>query len=95
MVSRYGCDDFFARHVDNSCVDGVGPHCSPRVLSMCYYMQSPGGTKSGGGWDGVTDGGSLRIFRPQCALIDEVAAATDCGDADALIDIAPIGDRLV
>ena len=94
MVSRYGCDDFFARHVDNSCVDGQGPYCSPRVLSMCYYMQSPDAA-SADSWDGATDGGCLRIFRPQVALKDEVAAAADSGDADALIDIAPIGDRLV
>jgi hypothetical protein len=88
MVSCYRTGDYFARHVDNACLDGVGPHCSPRILTMVYYMQ-------GGTWNAREDGGCLRIFRPQCALADAAAAAADCGDADALVDIAPVGDRLV
>jgi hypothetical protein len=93
MISRYGCDDFFARHVDNACVDGLGPHCSPRVLTMCYYMQSAVSSEV------ERSGGCLRIFRPQCKLANAAAAAADSREsdtgADALVDIAPISDRLV
>ena len=99
MISRYGCDDFFARHVDNACVDGHGPHCSPRVLTMCYYMQSAVSSDAERAEVTERTGGCLRIFRPQCKLADASAAAADSREcdtgADALVDIAPIADRMV
>lgn len=105
MFSRYAEGDFFARHVDNDCARGKGRRCSPRVLTAVYYLQSAEG------WDARADGGCLRLFRPECVTEedDEVAdegddaghAATggDIGGqaagADALVDIAPVCDRLV
>ena len=94
MFSRYACGDYFARHVDNDCAHGHGPRCSPRVLTCVFYLQPPGG------WDARADGGCMRIFRPQC-VTDEVEEGGDgfggrvAPGADALVDIAPIADRLV
>ena len=50
MFSRYAVGDYFLRHVDNDCVGGHGPRCSPRVLTAVYYLQQSC-------WDAHTDGG--------------------------------------
>ena len=87
MVAAYGHGDAFARHSDNHCIHGNGPHCNPRVLTAVYYM-------SPDDWDGAAHGGSLRIYRPIDA--DAVSHDHDDGDDDdVLIDVAPVADRLV
>ena len=100
MFSRYAAGDYFARHVDNDCAGGHGPRCSPRVLTAVYYLQQSC-------WDAHTDGGCLRLFSPQCVTTadgdddaEEAEEAVRGGagqprGADALLDIAPIADRLV
>ena len=103
MFSRYAAGDYFARHVDNDCAGGHGPRCSPRVLTAVYYLQQSC-------WDAHADGGCLRLFSPQCVTAAdgddgdddaedaEEAARGGAGrprGADALLDIAPIADRLV
>lgn len=108
MVGRYRSGEYFERHVDNSCVDGRGPLCNPRLLSAVYYMQR-------GDWP-KANGGCLRLFRSQVVntIIDTDGhgegdeagdmAETESSDTavdgtshlgDALLDIAPVGDRLV
>ena len=102
MFSRYATGDFFARHVDNDCAGGRGPRCSPRVLTAVYYLQQPNC------WDAHADGGCLRLFSPQCVTAadgddDAEDAEEQARDGvagrprgtDALMDIAPIADRLV
>lgn len=103
MFSRYAAGDYFARHVDNDCAGGHGPRCSPRVLTAVYYLQQSS-------WDAREDGGCLRLYSPQCVTAadgdDEAENAKDAEQAvgggagrprgaDALLDIAPIADRLV
>lgn len=94
MLSRFGTDDFFSRHVDNSCVGGIGPHCNPRIMTAVYYMQDTS-------WNAHEAGGCLRIFRSQMAATEEESwqdggeAGGSAGGGDALVDIAPVYDRLV
>jgi hypoxia-inducible factor (prolyl hydroxylase) len=90
MLATYPRGAAFARHSDNHCVAGKGPHCDTRVLTAVYYM-------SDDDWDGERDGGCLRIFRPSLAgsAAGETAVHRAAGSAEALMDVAPMGDRLV
>ena len=85
MVSRYGPGAAFARHCDNHCVDGRGPHCNHRWLTLVYYCNRA--------WR-EGDGGCLRIYAPQgdAAAADE-AEAVESGDA--LCDVEPLADRAI
>ena len=102
MVSRYGMGAAFARHCDNHCARGHGPHCNGRWLTAVYYCNDwlPNG------------GGALRIFRPQLAhsMPGELVSGVEGGATDekmveeeeeelprgdVICDIAPLSDRLV
>ena len=88
MVAAYGHGDAFARHSDNHCIGGHGPHCNPRILTAVYYM-------SPDDWQPAVHGGCLRLYKPIDA--DGTAEGGDGGedDGDVLIDVAPVADRLV
>ena len=62
MVSRYGVGAAFARHADNHCRRGEGPHCNGRWLTAVYYCNED--------WS-ADDGGCLRLYRPQGAAADD------------------------
>ena len=86
MVSRYGCGDTFARHVDNA---RDSKHGNGRMLTAVYYMQDES-------WSACNDGGCIRIFRPQHVTTDQSNMPGDePNPSDALFDIAPVGDRLL
>ena len=93
MVARFPVGAAFARHADNHCASGRGPHCDGRLLTAVYYMSSDE-------WDAKEDGGCLRLYRP-CAT--DAAAAGDGGGgdelgdepSDELADVAPLADRLL
>jgi hypothetical protein len=88
MVAAYGEGDAFARHSDNHCLAGRGPHCNPRVLTAVYYM-------SPDDWAAGADGGSLRIYKPTGAAAGATGGGDDDDDGDVLAEIAPLADRLV
>jgi len=89
MASRYGVGAAFARHTDNHCSNGHGPHCNGRWLTAVYYANDS--------WS-EADGGCLRLFRPQGDEGDEdeqAGGAAAAAAGDALLDVAPLGDRLL
>ena len=95
QIARYGEGEGFTRHCDNYCpVGGGGPHCNGRWLTAVYY--------SSDGWL-PGDGGCLRLYQPQVDALDhetgelqdtsrDVPSATE---DDALVDVAPLADRLL
>ena len=90
MISRYGEGDAFARHCDNYCpVEGNGPHCNHRWLTAVFYA-------SDRHWSRKEDGGCLRVYRPQGdAAADDEDLAMPCHEDGALVDVAPLADRLL
>lgn len=85
MVAAYGNGDAFARHADNHCLSGRGPHCNPRILTAVYYM-------SPDDWDPAAHGGRLRLYKPLDAAGEE---HDESEDGDVLVEVAPVVDRLV
>jgi len=84
MFSRYGCSDFFSRHVDNNCTAAGGPLCNPRVLTAVYYMQTE--------WPN-THGGCLRLFRPMVPVAGSAEEEVEeDGVARAAVD-AEVGSQ--
>ena len=100
QVARYGEGDAFARHCDNYCSDGKGPHCNARWLTAVYYTNE--------GWR-EQDGGCIRLHQPQgnFTQVDDEKVADRDGvedpsrgepvlvEDDAVLDVAPIADRLL
>jgi hypoxia-inducible factor (prolyl hydroxylase) len=89
MVARYGEGAAFARHCDNHCVEGRGPHCNGRWLTLVYYCNRA--------WR-EGDGGCLRLYAPQGDAADGAAddgAAANFESGDALCDVAPTADRAI
>lgn len=88
QVARYGEGDAFARHCDNYCpAAGHGPYCNQRWLTCVYYASSRD-------WRREADGGCLRVFRPQGGEDDAVDTAQTY-EEDAVVDVAPLADRLL
>ena len=107
MVAAYGHGDAFARHSDNHCIGGNGPHCNPRVLTAVYYM-------SPDDWQPAMHGGCLRLYKPLDAGNVAYHSVGHDGrreegdhdgnrggdedgdeDGDVLLEVAPVADRLV
>ena len=80
----------FARHCDNHCRSGAGPHCNGRGLSAVYYCNEA--------WRDA-EGGCLRIFPPQGLGCDDDRndenVSEDSSAEDGLCDVLPLSDRLV
>eukprot|EP00966_Prymnesium_polylepis_P020691 476173-Prymnesium_polylepis.3 len=105
MVARYGVGAGFARHADNHCLGGRGAHCDGRVLTAVYYMSSDdwdGAADGGclrvyrpaaGSVEGGGGGGGAKLQQHEREIVTAVHAAA--GEGDALMDVAPLSDRLV
>ena len=109
QVARYGEGDAFARHCDNYCpVGGHGPYCNERWLTCVYYASDrewrrevdggclrvyrpQGDARRDDDEEEQQDEGQASGAAPPRE--DSVAAHTY--EEDAVVDIAPLADRLL
>ena len=107
QLSRYGESDAFARHCDNYCpLAGDGPHCNGRWLTAVYYT-SEGWSEDHGGclrlFKPQGDASSTEGEPPMPGATNTHASATGATELpagiefedDALLDVAPLADRLL
>ena len=109
QVARYGEGDAFARHCDNYCpVGGHGPYCNERWLTCVYYASDREWWREvdGGCLRVYRPQGDARRDDDEEEQQDEGQAsgaaapredsvAAHTYEEDAVVDIAPLADRLL